>query len=116
MVINQYFRTWCDENYDVSKEDFYETNARYIAVREWVLSGIKHGAVILVAAFLSYAFSSGDTIWENIVSALEPNLLILPTHPQFLFCMRLLILRIWYLLMISFLSYIYQVYLKVNRI
>ena len=70
MVINQYFRTWCDEEYDVAKEDFYESNARYIADREWILSGIKHGVFILIFAFISYIVSGCESVVQGALSTL----------------------------------------------
>ena len=47
MTVNEYVKKWCDEDYDVRKEDFYVENAYYTADKEWAISGFKHGLFAL---------------------------------------------------------------------
>ena len=51
MTVNVYVKKWCEEDYDIRKEDFYVENAYYVAGREWASSGWKHGVMSLVIAY-----------------------------------------------------------------
>ena len=67
MTVNEYVKQWCNEEYDVRKEDFYVENAFYVAEREWASGGFKHGMIALVLAFFA-PFVGGNTILEAILS------------------------------------------------
>jgi len=55
MTINSYVKKWCDEDYDVRKENFYMDNAYYVAEREWAVAGLIHGLITLgISAFLAF--------------------------------------------------------------
>lgn len=56
MTINQYVKKWCDESYDVRKEDFFVENAEYIVERQWAEGGRKHGIFGAIAALLVATF------------------------------------------------------------
>lgn len=53
MTINQYVKKWCDETYDIRKEDFYVENAYYVAQREWANGGKKHGIFGILVFIIS---------------------------------------------------------------
>ena len=42
MIINKYVQQWCEEDYDVRKEEFYIHNAYYVVGRQWADSGFVH--------------------------------------------------------------------------
>lgn len=68
MTINDYVKRWCDEDYDVRKEDFYVENAYYVAEREWAVSGFKHGLFALVVAAATILTADGS-VAESILDA-----------------------------------------------
>ena len=57
MVINEYVKRWCDEDYDVRHEDFFVENAYYVSEKEWAIHGFRHGLVggIIALAVLFFA-------------------------------------------------------------
>lgn len=61
MKINEYVKKWCDEAYDIHKEDFYIQEAYYISRKQWATSGIKHGILAAFIALCSFAFTTGGT-------------------------------------------------------
>jgi hypothetical protein len=78
MTINIYVKKWCDEEYDVRKEDFYVENAHYITDRCWALGGLKHGTIALFVSFAIAIFSATNSTIDIISNALV-NLGILTT-------------------------------------
>ena len=68
MTINTYVKKWCDEDYDIDKEDFYMENAYYVADREWAINGFKHGFFALFVSICSLLLNDGIT-WNVIHDA-----------------------------------------------
>ena len=68
MTVNKYVKQWCNEEYDVRKEDFYVENAFYVAEREWANGGFKHGMIALAITFLS-PLVGGNNMLEAILNA-----------------------------------------------
>lgn len=71
MTVNNYVKQWCDEDYDVNKEDFYVSNAYYIADREWAVSAFKHGIFALLVAVGTVLFSNNPNVFNNIIMAIS---------------------------------------------
>lgn len=69
MVINEYVKKWCDEDYDVRKEDFYAENAYYVAGREWANCGWKHGIFAVVASVVA-TIVGGKSGFDAILNVL----------------------------------------------
>jgi hypothetical protein len=68
MTINEYVKKWCDEDYDIRKEDFFIKNAYYVAQREWGVGGLKHGiAALIIAGLLSFVINASEIISYNIL-------------------------------------------------
>lgn len=61
MTVNEYVKKWCDEDYDVRKEEFYVENAYYVAKREWSISGFKHGIFAIIVSVIFSFFTSTTT-------------------------------------------------------
>lgn len=68
MTVNGYVKNWCDEEYDVRKEDFFVENAYYTADREWAISGFKHGLFALAIGVVTILLGNGG-LFINLVSA-----------------------------------------------
>jgi hypothetical protein len=71
MTVNEYVRQWCDEDYDINKEDFYMQNAYYVASRERAIGGFKHGVVVMIISVLMIVFGSRTDIGKTIINALS---------------------------------------------
>lgn len=54
MVINSYAKKWCEEDYDIKKENFYVDNAYYIAKRQWAKAALKHAIIPILIFFISF--------------------------------------------------------------
>ena len=55
MIINKYVQQWCEDDYDVRKEDFYMDNAYYVVGRQWASNGLMHrlfGMLFFVLSWL----------------------------------------------------------------
>lgn len=71
MTVNEYVKKWCEEDYDVRKEDFYVDNAYYVADREWAINGFKHGMFALTIAICTSLFGSpnfGEALLRAVVT------------------------------------------------
>jgi hypothetical protein len=71
MTVNEYVKRWCDEEYDVRKEDFFVTNAYYVADREKAVGGLKHGVIVAIIAIVVYFLHFGESITADLFIALE---------------------------------------------
>lgn len=69
MTINGYAKKWCEEDYDVRREDFFVDNAYYVAKREWVFGGLKHGIFALLIAVATMILSNSG-FFDNLLMAL----------------------------------------------
>jgi hypothetical protein len=76
MTVNEYVKRWCDENYDIRDEEFYVSNAYYIADRQWALNGLKHGIFALIVAIISF-FVCGNQGAAHAITIAFSNLSIL---------------------------------------
>lgn len=56
MVINSYAKKWCEEDYDIKKEDFYVENAYYIAKRQWAKAALKHAIIPILMFLFTFVF------------------------------------------------------------
>ena len=57
MLINRFAKQWCDEDYDIRKEDFYVENARWMVARCWREAAPIHGVIAAIATYLHFQAS-----------------------------------------------------------
>jgi hypothetical protein len=69
MTINGYAKQWCEEDYDIRKEEFYIENAYYVADREWAINGFKHGLMAIVVAIATFMLSNSASFWIRAIDA-----------------------------------------------
>lgn len=67
MTINHYAKKWCEEDYDIRKEDFYMENAYYVAKREWISAAIKHGIISLIISIAIFMFGGAADVFSGIL-------------------------------------------------
>lgn len=75
MIINNYAKKWCEEDYDLKKEDFYVENAYYIASRQWAKGALKCCWIPVLVFFfsviidLSLKMSIGKSFLDSLVNS-----------------------------------------------
>ena len=70
MIINDYVKQWCDEAYEIEREDFFINNAYYVVDKQWAWGGLKHGAIALLVGAVTAVLKTGDGLWPGIMSGL----------------------------------------------
>lgn len=60
MIINEYAKRWCEEDYDIRKEDFYIKNAYWIELRNWTKGALKHIAIPILVFIGSFALCAAE--------------------------------------------------------
>lgn len=76
MIINKYVKSWCDEDYDVRKEDFFMSNAEYVIERQWASGGVKNAWIAIIPSMLSFLFNSSESILVGILYAFSMTALL----------------------------------------
>lgn len=86
MVINEYVKRWCDEEYDVRHEDFFVENAYYVSEKEWATHGFKHGLIaFVIAALIMISFAAGNFLSTLVVAG---NVIAIFTACFYIFAMK----------------------------
>ena len=78
MTVNEYVKRWCDESYDIKKEDFFVANAYYVAEREWAIAGFKHLFLAVFAgliAFVAYGANQSSLFVPVVNSVLTMGIM-----------------------------------------